>query len=34
MKEIIYKMHEHNKSKLPHKHFVDKEYITLGDRDS
>ena len=28
MKEIIGKMHKH-KSKLPHKLFVDKKYITL-----
>ena len=29
MKEIIGKMHQHNKSKLPRKLFVDKKYITL-----
>ena len=29
MKEIIGKMHQHYKSKLPHKLFVDKKYITL-----
>ena len=29
MKEIIGKMHQHNKSKLHCKHFVDKRYITL-----
>ena len=29
MKEIIGKMHQHNKSKLPRKPFVDKKYITL-----
>ena len=29
MKEIIGKMHQHNKSKLPGKLFVDKKYITL-----
>ena len=29
MREIIGKMHQHNKSKLPHKLFVDKKYITL-----
>ena len=30
MKEIIGKIHQHNKSKLPRKLFVDKKYITLG----
>ena len=29
MKKIIGKMHQHNKSKLPRKLFVDKKYITL-----
>ena len=29
MKEIIGKMHQHNKSKLSRKLFVDEEYITL-----
>ena len=29
MKEIIRKMHQHNKSKLPRKLFADKKYITL-----
>ena len=29
MKEIIGKMHQHNKSKLHCEHFVDKRYITL-----
>ena len=29
MKEIIGTMHQHNKSKLPCKLFVDKKYITL-----
>ena len=29
MKEIIFKMHQHTKSKLPRKPFVDKKYITL-----
>ena len=29
MKEIIRKMHQHNKSKLPCKLFVDKKYINL-----
>ena len=29
MKEIIGKMHQYNKSKLPRKLFVDKKYITL-----
>ena len=29
MKEIIGKMHQHDKSKLPRKLFVDKKYITL-----
>ena len=29
MKEIIGKMHQHGKSKLPRKLFVDKKYITL-----
>ena len=29
MKEIIRKMHQHNKSKLPCKLFVDRKYITL-----
>ena len=29
MKEIIGKVHQHNKSNLPHKPFVDKKYITL-----
>ena len=29
MKEIIRKTHQHNKSKLPRKLFVDKKYITL-----
>ena len=29
MKEIIGKMHQHNKSKLPRELFVDKKYITL-----
>ena len=29
MKEIIGKMHQHNKSKLTRKLFVDKKYITL-----
>ena len=29
MKEIIGKMHQHNKSKLPPKCFVEKNYITL-----
>ena len=29
MKEIIRKMNQHNKSKLPCKLFVDKKYITL-----
>ena len=29
MKEIIGKMHQHNKSKLPLKLLVDKKYITL-----
>ena len=29
MKEIIGKMHQHNKSKFPRKLFVDKKYITL-----
>ena len=29
MKKIIGKMHQHNKSKLPRKLFVNKKYITL-----
>ena len=29
MKEITRKMHQHNKSKLPCKLFVDKKYINL-----
>ena len=29
MKEIIGKMHQHNKSKLPRKLLVNKKYITL-----
>ena len=29
MKEIIGKMHQHNKSKPPLRLFVDKKYITL-----
>ena len=29
MKETIGKMHQHNKSKLPCKLFIDKKYITL-----
>ena len=29
MKEIIGKMHQHNKSNFPRKLFVDKKYITL-----
>ena len=29
MKEIIGKMHQHNKSKLPRKLLADKKYITL-----
>ena len=29
MKKIIGKMHQHGKSKLPRKRFVDKKYITL-----
>ena len=32
MKEIKGKMHRHNKSKLPHKLFVDKKYVTLEIR--
>ena len=31
MIEIIVKMHQHNKSKLPRKLFVDKKYITLTE---
>ena len=30
MKEIIDKMHQHNKSKLPCRLFVDRKYFTLG----
>ena len=29
MKEILGKVHQHNKSKRPRKLFVDKKYITL-----
>ena len=29
MKEIIGKMHQHNKSEIPRKLLVDKKYITL-----
>ena len=29
MKEILGKMHQHDKSKLPRKRFVVKKYITL-----
>ena len=29
MKEIMGKMHQHNKSKLPRKLFADKKYIAL-----
>ena len=32
MKEVIGKMHQHNKSKLPRRLFVDKKYIFFRER--